>query len=216
MFVIMIEIIPGILDKAFDEIEKKLALAEGKVDWVEIDILDNTLYPNSTYHANWEVFLAWQNRVHLAAHLMVSDPAKYVEPLVTNGFQRLIADVGGVSVRDFIQLCRSHNIEVGVALDGAATLAEVEPFLDEVDTVLVMTINSGLSGQPFLHSTLPKIKKIHEAYPTLPIQVDGGINKETAPLVIGSGATRLISTSYLFWKNPDRIAEAIEELKTTA
>lgn len=209
----MIEIIPGILDRSFDEIEKKMALVEGKVDWVEIDILDNTLYPNVTYNSHWEVFHSWRDRVHLAGHLMVSDPAKYVAELVKNGFKRLIADVGGNTVRDFIQACRTHQVEAGVALDGEALLEEVEPYLDAVDTVLVMTINSGGSGTPFLPSSLPKIKKIHEAYPDLPIQVDGGINKETAPLVIGSGATRIISTSYLFWKNPDRIAEAIAELK---
>jgi len=85
--------------------------------------------------------------------------------------------------------------------------------LESVDTVLVMTISSGFSGTPFLPQVLPKIRKIHEEYPNLPIEVDGGIGKETAPLVIENGATRLVSTSYLFWKNKDRIAEAIEELK---
>ena len=157
----MVEVIPGILDKTFDEIEKKLALVEGKVEWVEIDILDNTLYPNVTYNSHWNVFEAWRHRINLGAHLMVSDPAKYVAELVKNGFKRLIADVAGDSVRDFINICRTDQVEVGVALDGAVALDEVEPYLDEVDTVLVMTINSGVSGTPFLPSSLPKIKKIH-------------------------------------------------------
>ena len=208
----MIEIIPGILEKNFDEIRRKINQVVGLVDWVEIDVLDGTMYQNDTYN-NWLAFAEFKNQVGLAAHLMVADPAKYVEQLVVNGFKRLIADVEGDTTREFIAACRMHHVEVGVALNGPSSLQLVEPFLESVDTVLVMTISSGFSGTPFLPQVLPKIRKIHEKYPNLPIEVDGGIGKETAPLVIENGATRLVSTSYLFWKNKDRIAEAIEELK---
>ena len=212
----MIEIIPspGTSDKTFDEIAKKINQVIGLVDWVEIDVLDNTLYQNVSYN-NWDSFRVFKDQIRLAAHLMVADPAKYIEPLIKNGFKRLIADVEGHAVRDFIHECRMHHVEVGVALNGPSSLQLVEPFLESVDTVLVMTISSGFSGTSFLPETLPKIRKIHEEYPNLPIEVDGGIGKETAPLVIENGATRLVSTSYLFWKNKDRIAEAIEELKGT-
>jgi len=89
----------------------------------------------------------------------------------------------------------------------------IEPYLAEIDCVLVMMYKAGASGQTFQPSHIPKIRKIHEEYRQLPIEVDGGISKETASLVISAGARRLVSTSYLFWKNADRIAEAIEELK---
>lgn len=210
----MIEVIPGILEKNFDDLQKRLIQVQDKVRWVEIDVLDSTLYPNDTYNSHWEALVRWSEHFNLAAHIMCSDPVKYVEPLVKAGFKRLIADVEGETVRDFIMQSRAHEVEVGIALDGAAPLELVEPYLGEIDTVLIMTINSGVSGSPFLPETLPKIKKIHENYPHLPIEVDGGINKETAPLVIDNGATRLVSTSYLFWKNPDRIAQAIEDLKS--
>lgn len=208
----MVEVIPGILEKDFDRIKRNIDLVKDYVDWVEIDILDNTLYPNDTYN-NLEAFALFKGEVNLAAHLMVADPAKYVESLTRNGFTRLIADMGGYSVREFIDEAKTHHVQVGVALDGPASLDLVEPLLGEVDTVLLMTVKSGFSGQPFLREVLPKIRKVHEEYPELPIEVDGGIDKQTAPLVIENGATRLVSTSYLFWKNRERIGEAIEELR---
>ena len=210
----MIEIIPspGTEDKNFDSIQYKVRLVIGLVDWVEIDILDNTLYQNATYN-NWESFRAFKDEIHLAGHLMVSDPAKYVGPLVINGFKRLIADVEGDTVRDFTKKCRERGVEAGVALNGPASLELVEPYVDEIDTVLLMTINAGFSGQLFLPAVLPKIKALKELYPHMPIEVDGGIDKQTAPQVFANGATRLVSTSYLYQKNSRRIAEAIAELK---
>jgi len=209
-----IEVIPGILEKDFNIIKQRVDLVKDYVEWVEIDILDNTLYPNDTYN-NWEAFKLFPPKIKRAAHLMVSDPYKYVESLIKNGFTRLIADVAGETVRDFIEATKAHKIEVGVALDGPSPLELVEPYLGEVDTVLLMTIKSGFSGTSFLKEALPKIRKVHEEYQNLPIEVDGGIDKNTAPLVIQNGATRLVSTSYLFWKNPHRIKEAIEELKNS-
>lgn len=208
----MIEVIPGILEKTFDEITRKVEKVESLVPWIHIDVLDNTLIKNSTYN-NWEAFKVFNGRVKLEAHLMVQNPTSYVEPMVKNGFDRLLAHAEGDSVRDFIEASRIHEVEVGVVLDGPSPLELVEPFLHEVDTVLIMMYKAGASGQSFQSQHLPKIKKIHEEYQDLPIEVDGGIDKQSAPLVIENGATRLVSTSYLFWKNPDRIAEAIEELK---
>lgn len=209
----MIEVIPGILEKDFDAIKRNIELVEDLVDWVEIDILNNTLYPNDTYN-NLEAFKLFSGRVKLAAHIMVTNPIEYIEPLIQNGFTRLIADVGGNNIRDFIYEVKLHEtIEVGVALDGPAPLEMVEPYLEAIDTVLLMGIKTGFSGTPFLREVLPKIQKIHTEYKDLPIEVDGGIDKSTAPLVIDNGATRLVSTSYLFWKNRERIEDAIEELK---
>lgn len=211
----MIEVIPGILEENFDEIVRKIEQVEKLVEWVQIDILDNTLVHNVTYN-NWEAFKVFNGRIKLEAHLIVIDPGKYVEPLVKNGFDRLIAHAEGETVRNFIHGARMHHTEAGIALNASSTLELIEPYLGEIDTALVMMYNAGASGQEFQTEQLPKIRKIHEEYRELPIEVDGGIDKTTAPLVIENGTTRLVSTSYLFWKNPDRIAEAIEELKASA
>ena len=209
----MIEIIPGINEKTFDEIQRQFNSVKNLVDWVQIDVLDNTLIYNDTYN-NFEAFRIFNGTVKLEAHLMVAQPENYVQRLVDNGFTRLIAHVEVESIRDFLDKGRSYQIELGVALDAPSALELVEPYLGEVDTVLLMMYKAGMSGQAFQVEQLVKIKKIHEDFPKLPIEVDGGINKTTAPLVKENGASRLVSTSFLFWKNPDRLAEAIEELKT--
>ena len=208
----MIEVIPGILEQDFKVIEQKVGLVKSLVPWIHIDVLDNTLIKNVTYN-QWEAYKPISSQVNLEVHLMVADPAKYIEPMVKNGFKRVLAHVEGDTVREFLHQARSCEIEVGLAVDGPTAIASIEPFLSEVDGVLVMTITAGFSGQPFQPEKLFKIKHIHDGYPHLPIEVDGGINKTIAALVMENGATRLVVTSYLFKQNPQRLKEAIEELK---
>lgn len=208
----MIEIIPGILEKDFDSISAKVEQVENLVDWVQIDILDNTLIKNDTYN-NFTAFKSFTGRIQMEAHLMVDNPRKYIGPLIESDFRRLIAHAEAPGIREFLNEARKFEIEIGVALDGPSPLELVEPYLADVDCVLVMMYKAGASGQPFQPEQLPKIKKIHDEYPDLSIEVDGGIDKQTAVLVRENGATRLVSTSFLFWQNKDRINEAIEELQ---
>lgn len=204
----MIDVIPGILEKEWTCIEERLALVRGLVEWVQIDIADNTLVPNQTVLAFGPVGTS----LSFEAHLMVAQPEKYIKPLVDAGFKRIIAHVECHDPRIFLEQAKYEHIEVGIAIDGATPIEQAEPFLEEVDMVLVMTIEAGFSGQEFMTETLEKIKAIHEHFPDLPIEVDGGINDKTATLVRDAGATRLVSTSFLF-KDPQNIAAAIEELK---
>lgn len=207
----MIEVIPGILESSFDEIQKKIILVADLIKWVHIDVLDDTLIPNVTYN-NWGAFQVFHNRINLEAHLMVSDPTKYLQGLVNNGFKRIIVHVEANSLRDFFYQAKSYSIETGIAVDVTSDVELIEPFINEVDEVLIMTVKAGLSGQLFRDEELIKIRKINKDYPDLVIEVDGGIDRISAPRVIQAGATRIVSTSYLFKKNPDRIKEAIEEL----
>ena len=207
-----IEIIPGILEKNFEAVLQKVNLVKSHVKSIQIDVLDDTLFHNVTYNF-WPAFKTLTPANFFEAHLMVADPSAYVERLVQNGFRRLIAHAEAATVREFITQARHHESEVGIALDAGSELELVEPYLEEIDTVLIMTVNAGFSGQIFQPAQLTKIKKINELYPNLIISVDGGINKTTAPEVIASGATRLTVTSYLFKENPDQIEQAIAELQ---
>ena len=207
----MIDIIPGILEKEWAPIEERIKLVEPFVEWVQIDVADNTLVPNTTF-LDFAKFISIGPKPYLEGHLMVVNPEKYIKPMSDAGFKRLIAHVECHDPRVFLDRAKYEHVEVGVAIDGATELEVVEPFLEEVDMVLVMTIEAGFSGQPFLNENLEKIKRIHENFPDLPIEVDGGINDKTARLAVEAGATRLVSTSYLY-KNPQNIAIAIETLK---
>ena len=206
----MVDIVPGILEKEWPPIEEKLKLVSSLTELAQIDVADNTLVPNTTF-LDFPKF-ASITKPSLEAHLMVASPEKYIKPLADAGFKRLIAHVECQDPRLFLDQVQYEHVDAGIAIDGPTGLEEVEPFLEEVDLVLVMTIEAGFSGQPFLEETLEKIKKIRTNFPDLPIEVDGGINDKTAPMVIAAGATRLVSTSYLF-KDPTRIEAAIERLK---
>ena len=207
----MVDVIPGILEKEWVSIEERVKIAEPFVEWVQIDVADNTLVPNTTF-LDFSKFISLGSKPFLEGHLMVVNPEKYIKSMSDAGFKRLIAHVECHDPRIFLDQAKYEHVEVGVAIDGATELELAEPFLEEVDMVLVMTIEAGFSGQPFLIENLEKIKTIRENFPDLPIEVDGGINDQTAKLVIEAGATRLVSTSYLY-RDPQNIAKSIETLK---
>jgi len=212
----MIDIIPGILEHEWKPIEDKLLVVAPFVPWVQIDVMDNTLVPNTTFldFSNFSPSKLLPQLTHLSfeAHMMVAHPEKYIKPLADAGFKRLIAHVECHDPRLFLDQVKYEHVEAGMAIDGSTEFEQIEPFLEEIDFVLVLTIEAGFSGQEFMPETLEKIKKIHENFPDLPIEVDGGINPKTAGLVIDAGATRLISTTYLF-KNPESVAQSIAALK---
>jgi ribulose-phosphate 3-epimerase len=206
----MIDIIPGILEKEWAPIEERIRLVAPHTEWVQIDVADKTLVPNATF-LDFSKFSSI-TKPYLEAHLMVAKPETYIKSLADAGFKRLIVHVESHDPRMFLDQAKYEHVEVGIAIDGPTELEIAEPFLEEVDFVLVMTIEAGFSGQPFLTENLEKIKKIHENFPDLPIEVDGGINDKTAKLVKEAGATRLVSTSYLY-QNPAEIALKIANLK---
>ena len=210
----MIDIIPGIFEKEWQTIEDRIQLVAPHVEWVQIDIADKTLVPNTSFLEIKEFINVseFAKHISLEAHLMVAKPEMYIKSLVDAGFKRIIAHVECNDPRLFLEQAKYEHVEVGIAIDGPSELELVEPFLDHVDTVLVMTIEAGFSGQEFMPDTVAKIQRIHENFPDLPIEVDGGINDKSGRIAREAGATRLVSTSYLF-NNPDGIAEAIDALK---
>jgi len=209
----MIDVIPGILEKEWEMIEERLRLIGGLVDWAQIDFADNTMVPNTTFF-DFTKFAPYAKQISLEAHLMVAQPEKYIKAAADAGFKRLIAHVEAHDPRLFLDRVKYEHVEVGIAIDGPTEFETVEPFLEEVDFVLVMTVEAGFSGGTFLPECVEKIKSIRSYLPDLPIEADGGINDQTARLVCEAGATRLVSTSFLF-KDPATIAGAIERLKNS-
>jgi ribulose-phosphate 3-epimerase len=208
----MIDVIPGIGPQAeWKVIEERLNLMLPHTQWVQIDFADNTFVPNTTF-MDFAAFKPYAQKLSLEAHLMVASPEKYIKPAADAGFRRLIAHVEAHDPRLFFEQVKFEDVEVGIAIDGPTEFEQVEPYLEEVDFVLLMTVESGFSGQPFLPECVEKIKTIHTYLPDLPIEVDGGITDVTASLVIEAGATRLVSTHYIF-SDPANIARSIENLR---
>jgi ribulose-phosphate 3-epimerase len=206
----MIEIIPGILEKEWEMIEERLRLVAGIADWVQISFADNTMVPNTTF-MDFAKFPPYAKEISLEAHLMVSSPEKYIKAAADAGFKRLIAHAEAHDPRIFFDQVKYEQVEVGIAIDGPTEFEVVEPFLEEVDFVEVMMVEAGFSGGTFLPECVEKIKSIHNYLPDLPIEVSGGISDKTARLVVEAGATRLVSTSFLF-EDPANIKGTIERL----
>lgn len=193
----MIEIIPAILENNFSEIEKKIRLVESLVEWVQIDLLDGTLMPNTTF-ADSAPFATFSTPVKLELHLMVKDPLIYLENFAKAGFKRFFTHVEGDNIDKYIETCYSLGVEAGLAIDGPTPFTEIIKHLDDIEAVLVMAIDAGFSGRPFREDTIKKIKMIREIDPEIPIAVDGAMNDINAAKVVMAGATRINSNSYIF------------------
>lgn len=205
----MVEVIPAILEKEISEVIKKMKVVEGAVEWVQIDIADGVLVPNTT-PTDLTPYKAIQSPLKREIHLMVKDPVPYIEKSIAAGFKRLFAHVEAEHTQEFIVKCQEQNVEVGLAIDGPTPVSKIEPFLDNIDVVLVMAIEAGFSGRPYREDTATKIAQIHEAFFDLPIAVDGAMDDINAAKVVAAGATRICSNSYIF--NDPRPLERIQTL----
>lgn len=208
----MIDIIPGIFEKEWGEVKRKIDLVAPYVDWVQIDVADGTLVSASTL-LKFDQLDQLDKYPSLEAHLIVADPVKYIRPLADSGFKRLIAHVECQDPRAFLDQAKYENIEACMAIDAGTDFEQIEPFLEEVDGVLVMTAEAGEAGRVFQPETVEKIHLILQNFVDLPIEVEGGINAVTAKIVTEAGATRLVSTSFIF-SDPSSIAQAIARLQS--
>ncbi len=206
----MIEVIPAILEKEFSEIEHKIRLVEGLVSWVQIDMADGVLVPNTVLHEA-EKFSRLKTTVNRELHLMVKNPVPYVEPYAQAGFKRFYAHVESDTVEEFVAACYRFDVEVGLAIDGPTPVEKLRPYIDNIDCILVMAINAGFSGQPYRDDTAEKVRIIHEWNIDMPIAIDGAMSAENAAKVVAAGATRICTNSYLF--NAPDLNEAIEKIR---
>lgn len=211
LYEFMVEVIPGILEQDFSTIVDKIRKVEEYVDWIQIDILDGTLFGNNNFHDSIP-FKNLRTRAKLELHMMVINPDQLIDEWAAVGFNRFIGHVEGITnVERFITTVRSKKKEVGLALDIDTDISIIEPFIPNIDVVLIMTIHTGRSGQPFQEKAIMKIHKLRAIAPDLPIEVDGHIDLTTGRQVREAGATRLASTSYIF-KSPN-IPAAIKSLQ---
>jgi ribulose-phosphate 3-epimerase len=205
-----IEIIPGILEKEWEEIEKKLEAIKTFAKSAHIDIIDGKFVDNLTY-LNLASFKPFSSDLFLEAHLMVENPIEYLKPLADAGFKRFIGHIEKMpDIAEFVALGQMLG-EVGLALDGPTELELLDNTnMDDLDCVLIMTIKAGRSGQDFMPEHLEKVRKLCEKT-SIPIEIDGGINNSTIVTGRESGATRFVATSFIW--NSDNPKEAFEKLK---
>lgn len=213
----MPEIIPAIIAKNFEEVKKKIKLVEPYVKWVQLDIMDGKFVPNVTWN-NPADLRNESFEINLEAHLMISEPEKYIESWITAGIKRIIFHIEAASKpEEIIKMCREKGVQAGVAMNPETPYQSLcsgtgqTPLIELVDMVLVLGVSPGFGGQKFKPEVISKIQALREANPHLTIGVDGGMNPETAKLVIDAGANVIVAGSYIY--ESENIEKAIDELK---
>ncbi|MBT5807807.1 hypothetical protein HOI18_00860 [Candidatus Uhrbacteria bacterium] len=211
----MIEIVPAFLVESNEEFEQKLRLVEGHVNLIQVDALDGSLFPNTVWY-DAERVGALRTKVEMELHLMVENPIPIVEAWQKHvpTFKRAIVHaemhrpIGAVvdHIKNVLKL------ECGVALNPETPMKNIEEVLHQIDSLTIMGVHPGESGQAFLgDSVIEKIKQVHAHAPDLIIEIDGGVTEELLSSLVSAGITRVCAASLIF-KNEDPEAQ-IKKLK---
>ncbi|MCW5937821.1 MAG: ribulose-phosphate 3-epimerase [Fimbriimonadaceae bacterium] len=173
-------------------------LAAAGADVLHLDVMDGQFVPPITFGADLAVSLAKVVSIPIEAHLMVQAPERHVGAFLKAGCFRVIFHAEAtVHAHRLAQEIREAGAEAGVAINPGTPVEALYPLLDVVDLALVMTVNPGYGGQRLIPGCLEKVRALHSLRPDLGIEVDGGIDPETAPKAAQAGATWLVAGSFL-------------------
>ncbi len=213
-------IAPSILAADFSILKKQIQEAEkAGADWFHLDIMDGHFVPNISFGPMIVDAVNKITNLFLDVHLMISDPDKYVADFVKAGADQVtVHSEATPHLHRTVQLIKSHNVKVGVALNPATPVNHLENVLTEIDLVLVMSVNPGFGGQKFIPEVLNKIEKISKMISIserkINLEVDGGVDVETTPSIIAAGANVLVAGSAIFGKK--NIADALTAIKNAS
>jgi ribulose-phosphate 3-epimerase len=215
-----VKLAPSILAADFARLGEQVAEAErAGAERIHVDVMDGHFVPNISMGAVIVQSLRPVTRLHLETHLMISDPDLYLEEFAEAGSDSLLVHwEGNNNLHRTVQRVKALGKRAGVVINPATPASVLEEILQDVDQVLVMTVNPGFGAQHFIPTTLPKIRRvrqmIEEFKPGCDLEVDGGIDPQTAPLTVHAGANVLVAGSAIFSVR-EGIAAAMKQLRTS-
>lgn len=214
----MVRLAPSILSADFSKLgEQVRTIEEAGAHVIHIDVMDGHFVPNISFGSTVMKSLVGKTKLPFDVHLMIDDPDKYLEDFFTDNTEYITVHAEACShLHRTIQHIKSLGVKAGVSLNPATPISLLENIIEDVDLVLIMSVNPGFGGQKFIPSTLDKIKelkKIKEARnPNLIIEIDGGITLENIKAVTDAGVELVVAGSSVFSAPdiPKRVKEFLE------
>lgn len=227
----MIEIIPSINVRTFEEVKERIKKVEPYVQWVHFDITDGVFSKHLTWHDPRDL-LNLETSLNIEVHLMVVEPEKIIDQWLVKPIKRIIVHLEATKDLDLIiKKCREVGIEIGLAINPETFWGQLKPWFgpvrsqtlrasadtqahrtsNGVDMFTVLAVHPGPSGQQIQEDIFDKIRHLRKFCPKCIIEVDGGINPETAQKAVKSGANLLVAGNYIFSSN--NIKQAVEILQ---
>lgn len=214
----MVKVAPSVLSANFAELKKDLdSIKEYGADWVHYDVMDGHFVPNISFGYSILKDVSKVTDLYLDVHLMISDPLKYVNEFIKSHAQLITFHIETMEneekTRELIQHIHNQGVDVGISIKPATPVSDIKKYLDDIELVLVMSVEPGFGGQSFQEQAVDKIKELSslkQEYNFI-IEVDGGINASTGQICKDAGADVLVAGSYVF--NAEDRKKAIDSLK---